>query len=257
MSNSENLKRRIRRENQCDESFNPRKYTDLNQIPESIAQFPDGKEFVVLNQETKDGKILLIFMSEFGKDLLTSSQIWMCDGTFGRCPKPFQQLYVVHSRYCDKVLPSMYAYLPNKNLETYRIMFGYLKEAVSGNIPQKIFLDLETAAIKAINSEFGSVCSVSVCNFHFKQALLRQVGFKGCKKLLNDDPTFKTAFDMLKALAYVPVLHVIQVHESVVVRHSGENTSLIKVNQENCSSILRTLTLERKPKASENPRCFL
>ena len=89
------------------------------------------------------------------------------------------------------------------------------------------------------------------------QALLNQVGFKGCKKLLNDDPTFKTAFDMLKTLAYVPVLHVIQVHESVVVRHSGENTSLIKVNQENCSSILRTLTLERKPKASENLRCFL
>ena len=63
----------------------------------------------------------------------------MCDGTFGRCPTPLQQLYVVHSRYCDNVLPSMYAHLPNKNLETYRIMFGYLKEAVSGNIPIKIF----------------------------------------------------------------------------------------------------------------------
>ena len=118
MSKSVNLKRRIARENQCEESFNRRKHTDLDQIPESITQFPDRKEFLVLNQETKDGKKLLIFMSEFGKDLLTSSQIWMCDGTFDRCPKSFQQLYVVHSRYCDKVLPSMFAYLPNKNLDT-------------------------------------------------------------------------------------------------------------------------------------------
>ena len=110
--------------------------------------------------------------------------------------------------------------------------------------------------LKAINSEFGSVCSVSVCNFHFMQALLRQAGFKGCKKLLNDDPTFKTAFDMLKALAYVPVLHVIQVHESVVVPfwkkhkfHQGKSGKLLEY--------FENTYIGKETKSFRKPRCFL
>ena len=41
--------------------------------------------------------------------------------------------------------------------------------------------------------------------------------------------------------------------DSSLVRSRNIETNLIK----NCSSILRTLPLERKPKASEKPRCFL
>ena len=56
------------------------------------------------------------------------SPSWFMDGTFKTAPELFFQLYTIHSCTANRVLPCVYALLPNKQQATYTIFFEILKQ---------------------------------------------------------------------------------------------------------------------------------
>ena len=67
----------------------------------------------------KDGKV-----TDRGLNVLNNAEHWFMDGTFKTAPGLFYQLYTVHCMTNDRVIPCVYALLPNKRQNTYDRLFN-------------------------------------------------------------------------------------------------------------------------------------
>ena len=65
--------------------------------------------------------ILIILMSDFGRNILKTSETWSSDGTLSTVLRDFSQIYVVFGSSHDKLFPCATAYmlLPNKTASVY------------------------------------------------------------------------------------------------------------------------------------------
>ena len=101
-------------------------------------------------------------------------------------PDSFAQLYVVFAEVTvgdtSKMLPCAYFLLPSKNSETYEIVLEAINAEVE-TVPDSIGIDFEHAMLRAIRSKLPASVKVNGCNFHWKQAIFKNVGSKGCLKL--------------------------------------------------------------------------
>ena len=83
----------------------PRTYNEIMELlPEKYTLTSAGDPFLVYmgnvdGEEEFDGndfhQLLLIYMSPFGRNLLSTSGTWLSNGTFKSAPKPFTQLYIL------------------------------------------------------------------------------------------------------------------------------------------------------------------
>lgn len=103
-------------------------YADLEKV-----QVPPAFEDFLLG-DYNDGKNnrILLFSSKEARELLKDRKIFLGDGTFKSCPKPFKQLYVLFgdqgsSDEENNVVPVVYALMPNKLKKSYYIMFEIIK----------------------------------------------------------------------------------------------------------------------------------
>ena len=65
-----------------------------------------------VGDENDEPQTMVVFVSPFGRDLLTSSKIWLSNGTFKSAPLPFHHIYVVFGQLpSDKVLPTVFGSL--------------------------------------------------------------------------------------------------------------------------------------------------
>jgi hypothetical protein len=100
----------------------PKSYVDLAIVPDRLMETADHKSFLILNDTVirnnplEDGKRLLVFMSETGRDILAQSTTWYCDGTFKAVSgTPFAQLFmIVGLSAVGKPIPCLFALLPDK-----------------------------------------------------------------------------------------------------------------------------------------------
>ena len=67
------------------------------EIPEKYSRTADGGQFMVYREWIDDAKSLplVIFISQWGADILARHSVWMFDGTFDSCPLPFAQVYKI------------------------------------------------------------------------------------------------------------------------------------------------------------------
>lgn len=68
---------------------------------------------------------ILIFARQQFLDLLADTDNWLGDGTFKSAPPLFTQLFIIHAKWRNthRVVPCIYAILPDKRESTYTAMF--------------------------------------------------------------------------------------------------------------------------------------
>lgn len=122
------------------------------------------------------------------------------DGTFSYSPKPFNQLYIIHSTLQNQSFPIFYCFLEGKTENNYYVLFQIIIQILHNyNIvlnPNEIQIDFEYACFNAIKRTWPSVI-VSGCYFHFGQAIFRKIINLGLKQEYNTNITLKILFNQL------------------------------------------------------------
>ena len=122
--------------------------------------------------------------------LLRAPAIFM-DGTFRVVPSLFAQLYTLHAYYMGQMFPLLYFLLPDKEKLTYKRMLELLKEYAATHglpfPPARFHIDYEASALLAIAETFIGV-EVKGCNFHYTQAVWRNVQELGLTRFYKSDP---------------------------------------------------------------------
>ncbi len=184
-------------------------------LPEKFTTTAAGDQFLVVKDFVSDemNKTFLIFMSPLGKEMLSSSIHWVSDGTFKTVPRPFQdgQIYIVFAQLpTGELLPCLFSLLPDKSSISYRRMWGALHQELSsaGAIqfegPGSIGMDFEVAPATEMKNFFPAT-KISGCFFHWRKALIDQIGKKGCKTFYNTSIDFQDLVGKCVAMALVPV----------------------------------------------------
>ena len=142
-------------------------------IPPEYQQTAASEAF--LHQDTGNGDDqILVFATIEIIQLLAESQSWFMDGTFKTSPELFFQVYTIHSCTANRVLPCVYALLPNKQQATHHRLFEILKEHHNALAPQIVMVDFELAVLNVIDASFPD-SSKKGCFFHFSQAIFRKI----------------------------------------------------------------------------------
>ena len=123
-----------------------------------------GSQFLPYDSGIGDDGRILIFASDQGLELLSNSDHWFYDGTFKVCPEIFYQIYTIHALVNGRVLPYLFALLPNKNQHAYQIFIREMSNLVPG-IPQDILFDFERAAMNTMQLLLPNV-EIKGCFFH-------------------------------------------------------------------------------------------
>ena len=123
----------------------------------------------------------LLFISDYGRHLLTSYEHWASDGTFSTCPTPYDQIYFIGIKTQDgKFIPAGYCLLKGKYRDIYRSLFETIISHVgSVNHVQTFTVDFKQAVISVIDELFPNV-TVKGCLFHQRQAIFRNLQKNHC-----------------------------------------------------------------------------
>jgi len=70
---------------------------------------------------------ILIFATHKNLEIFSKCKEWYADGTFKSAPLLFEQLFRIHCKYHDIILPTVFALLPNKREETYVRVLAAMK----------------------------------------------------------------------------------------------------------------------------------
>ena len=111
------------------------------------------------------------------------AEVWGADGTFKAPPALWLQMYTTRAVIEGYCLPCVYALLPNKSQETYKRMWGEIKNLIGEEVGRERMctMDFERASINAPLETFPA-SSVAGCIFHLVQSLHRkahQIGLFG------------------------------------------------------------------------------
>ena len=111
---------------------------------------------------------MAFFTHEFLQFMCESDQL-LIDGTFKAAPKIFRQVVTIHFVRKGKVFPAVYAFLPNKEEQTYIRLLQLLREhALMFNLilnPEIFLGDFEIAIVNAIKAVFP-LSRFRGCLFH-------------------------------------------------------------------------------------------
>lgn len=164
-----------------------------------------GEQFLQGEAVIGNDRILVYGLNEMFEKLCTSEEV-LSDGTFYSAPQMFYQLYVFHFVTVDFSTPAIYALLPNKQKETYKILLNILKRmAIVRNLefkPLRYIVDFESGMIEAIKEELPRT-RVSGCLFHLNQSIFRNLSDKGLREMYNSDQTFRMKIRKLMALPFL------------------------------------------------------
>lgn len=146
------------------------------------------------------------------------------DGTFQTVPLLFYQLYTIHVKVGNAVVPCIYCLLAHKTVRTYVSLFQKLKSFMINCSVEIIMSDFELAVVSAVRRVFPNVIHKG-CYFHFMQCLYRKVCTLGFKKQYDTEPDFASAMKILIALAFVPEEHVGSAFEVICERKMLPNVA--------------------------------
>ena len=98
----DSIKRTFRRERQIINAL-PAQPECLEEliIPPEYAFTAKGENFLLYDSRV-DPQRFIIFGIEANVEMLNTSQIWLCDGTFKTAPKLFSQVYCIHGLRVDQ-----------------------------------------------------------------------------------------------------------------------------------------------------------
>lgn len=232
----EALKKAMRRERRKNLPPNPKKLSDLGELPDQYQRTLQGERFLIWDsghddesdeddyeeeeeqQEQVGANRVLVFSTRRNLELLCQSSTWFVDGTFKVTPDLFTQVFTVLGLRRRNVvagegvpLPFAYALLSSKRTNQYTAALRAVKNAVDAYRinecnPTRIISDFELAIINAAQAVFPDV-PVQCCLFHLGQSLYRKIQAEGLQQAYNnpEDRSIKQYTHMILALAYVPL----------------------------------------------------
>lgn len=135
---------------------------------------------------------IFVFGSEEKFEKLCAGQEVFGDGTFKVCPKPFAQLYILHTLIGGggRVRPLLYCLLTRKTELIYRTLFEKLQQK-SDNLGLVInwgvfHCDFEAALMNAVLEIFPEA-TIAACLFHFCSAIWKKLQALGLATHYMDD----------------------------------------------------------------------
>ena len=201
----ENIRRAIRRNQSIvGDPVNPRDRATLPVIPDEFQSTSTGDRFLLYDSGVGDPERMVLFCTDQCLSLLEQSDHWFADGTFSVSPTIFFQLYTIHSICHGKVVPCVYALLPNKTAATYDRLFYQLSTHLNGHVPLDILFDFERAAMNSAMNTFDGL-DIKGCFFHLSQNIWKRIQQNGCAALYENDANFSLLMRMIAAVAFVPV----------------------------------------------------
>lgn len=149
--------------------------TTFNNIADAIV--PEQFQDILLADYIGDQRII-IFAHHNMREIVANSERIFCDGTFKTSVRKFHQLFTIHvdigsTKYHTNIIPTIYALLPNRTIETYKRLFWLIKSQISEWHPKTITCDFEKPLIQALQETFLDIKIVG-CYTHFKRCLWRK-----------------------------------------------------------------------------------
>ncbi|CAF0713721.1 unnamed protein product [Adineta steineri] len=177
-------------------------------IPPTYQETVSGNRFLLMDYYLKRAKErVLVFASDAQLDLLFESDVIFVDGTFSTAPGIFDQVFIIHVQQFNQGLPVVFCLMPNRRTTTYAELFRRLKEeAIRNNKtfkPKRVVSDFELALVAAVRTEFPDSLH-SGCNFHFLQAVHRNIGNLGLASEYKENETIREQCRQLMALSLMP-----------------------------------------------------
>jgi hypothetical protein len=203
----EHLRRTIRSQRKGDENrpANPINRATVPALPELYQQTLNGEQFLLFDSGVGDANRILIFSTHQAIQLMATSEHWFGDGTFKVCPEIFFQLYTLHVKIDQRIIPCVYALLPNKTQHTYTRMFQEVSNRVQavGNTPLTILFDFEIAVINSASAVFEDI-EIKGCFFHLSSNIWKHIQAAGLQERYRTNEEFALHLRMIAALAFVP-----------------------------------------------------
>ena len=181
----------------------PKDWDDLTDIPEKFKMTTSGEEFLVINKRIKDtGERVIGFSSPQLLEVLNRSSIWSVDGTFEVTKYTFfGQCWIFVARIGERWIAVAWFLLPTKTTLSYETALqALIDKGVSG--PMTVHLDFEIAEHNAFKEKYPGA-TVAGCDFHFKQALKKNLKKFGLGQVYNTDSDLQVFFRKLWALSMV------------------------------------------------------
>ena len=184
-------------------------------IPQTYSKLGNGEDFLI-HVGSVNGKKMLVFMSSFGKRVLSNANEYYGDGTFATAPVGFYQIYTIHGRLENESFPACYALLQSKESAMYAEFLKVIK-AACGYQPDYLMIDFEMSMLDAIESVYEGT-SVHGCLFHWKQCIFKQLTKKGCLRIYHAEEEFQRLIKLVYTLAFLPEADIIKGWEEVIYR---------------------------------------
>lgn len=129
------------------------------------------------------------------------------DGTFDVAPRIVRQLFSIHGRVGDSIIPLVFCIMSSKSKSAYETMFSELIRIGSEfNLsfnPTRIISDFEKASVAAARKYFTS-SEFKGCFFHFGQIIWRRVQSTQLATKYGRNEKFSLMIRMIKSMAFVP-----------------------------------------------------
>uniref|UniRef100_A0A914WPA9 MULE transposase domain-containing protein n=1 Tax=Plectus sambesii TaxID=2011161 RepID=A0A914WPA9_9BILA len=177
----------------------------------------------------REGSRCLFFASERSLELLNSTADIYADGTFEVTPGLFLQFYRIHVRYQGgkHTIPCIYAFMPNRQKQTYIKMLQHLKQLCPNMAPRSIMTDFEQAALGAFQHVWPRA-EIKGCFFHLSQNQCKALVREGLQELVAENEDLELQVRMLRAMAFVPIHDLDTVWEELVSVLDERLTPLIE-----------------------------
>ena len=209
------IRRNIRLQKQSNQQLpSPANREDVPELPLQYQRSYANEQFLIFDSGQGDADRIFIFGTNQSLQLLSQSQNWFGDGTFKVCPQIFFQIYTIHAQINGRILPCIYALLPNKTEETYTRLFREVEQHVA-NSPTDILMDFERAALNSVGQVYPNT-EFKGCFYHFSSNIWKHIQNLGLQNHYQDDENFALWLRMLSALAFVPPNDVIRYFELLI-----------------------------------------
>jgi len=210
---TETIKRAVRRLKRGKTPDEPKKLSDIPEIPEEYTTTggADNLPFLIYDNYSEgepNDRRMLIFATDTGLKFMSESDEWFMDGTFGVAPRQFNQLFVIRTMKDDVAVTCVYAFLPTKDQSSYEEMLTAVLNKCQelGLVPDPLTIscDFEAAIHNSIRTMFGYSVNIQGCFYHLTQSTWRRVQQEGLTVPYKEDETIRHAVGMLDGLAFLP-----------------------------------------------------